>query len=478
MAFSQHLALLFLFLTMLGSAQPLTVRFELKSDWGQGFVGEVVVHNGGSSSVEGWQVLVRTPARFENVWNARQTTLPEPGAVLFAPQDYNRVIPPNGEVRFGFQASPGGVPLEASLYAPTTPEVSSVESSQVRPTFRKLRAQGSKIVDEDNRVVTLRGVNWFGLETEEFAPHGLWARSLDEMLDQIAGLGFNCLRVPFSNELLDPSSQPRSVNYALNPDLLNLDGLGMLDALVEKAAERRLYVILDRHRPTAKAQSALWYTPEVSEEQWIEDWVFLAKRYAKFPNVVAADLHNEPHGPADWGSGVQATDWRLAAERCGNRILQANPDWLIVVEGVEKVGNSHYWWGGDLSQAERFPVRLKTPNRLVYSTHEYPSSVYPQPWLRPPAFPGNLSSVWTRHWGYLVDKDMAPVFIGEFGTRYQTADDKIWLKHLVDDIKKRELSFTLWSWNPNSQDTGGLLKDDWLTVEADKMNQLRSLTTR
>jgi len=60
--------------------------------------------------------------------------------------------------------------------------------------------------------------------------------------------------------------------------------------------------------------------------------------------VIGADLHNEPHGPATWGSGDVATDWRLAAERAGNAILKVNPDWLIIVQGVQEYQGDTYWW--------------------------------------------------------------------------------------------------------------------------------------
>src|SRR5215470_12311555 len=48
-----------------------------------------------------------------------------------------------------------------------------------------LHAEGSRIVDGRGETVTFTGVNWFGLETNTFAPHGLWSRSLDDMLDQM-----------------------------------------------------------------------------------------------------------------------------------------------------------------------------------------------------------------------------------------------------------------------------------------------------
>ena len=40
------------------------------------------------------------------------------------------------------------------------------------------------------------------------------------------------------------------------------------------------------------------------------------------------------------------------------------------------------------------------------------------------------------------------------------------------------MGWTFWSWNPNSGDTGGVLKDDWSTVHADKMALLADLQQR
>ena len=46
-----------------------------------------------------------------------------------------------------------------------------------------LRTYGREIVDANNRPVRLTGINWFGLETTNYAPHGVWTRSLGSMLD-------------------------------------------------------------------------------------------------------------------------------------------------------------------------------------------------------------------------------------------------------------------------------------------------------
>ncbi len=333
-----------------------------------------------------------------------------------------------------------------------------------------LHTEGSKIVDSAGREVILTGINWFGLETPNFAPHGLWARNWESILDQISELGFNTIRLPYSNQLFDPGNVPNGINYDLNPDLQGLSGLEVMDVIIEGAGARGIKVMLDRHRPDCYSQSELWYTAQYSEERWIGDWVMLAGRYAGNDTVIAADLHNEPHGGATWGTGNAATDWRLAAERAGNAILAANPNLLIVVQGVDQYQGDWYWWGGNLMGVRDHPVRLDVPGRLVYSTHVYGAGVYPQPWFWDPAFPGNLPGIWDSHWGYLDREGIAPLIVGEFGGR-SVGDDKegVWQRTLVEYLREHSLSYFYWTLNPNSGDTGGLLLDDWESVDPAKL---------
>ncbi|HEX2880551.1 MAG TPA: cellulase family glycosylhydrolase, partial [Polyangiaceae bacterium] len=198
---------------------------------------------------------------------------------------------------------------------------------------------GARIVDAEGNTVRLVGINWFGLETGNYALHGLWTRSLDSFLDQIAGLGFNSLRVPFSNQLFDAATTPNSIDFNQNPALQGLSGLEILDHLIAAARARELRVVLDRHHPSANEPSELWFDDRYDEQRWLEDWVMLAERYAGDPTVVGFELHDAPSDPATWGDG-SANDWRAAAERAGDAILAANPDLLIFVSGVETVGSS------------------------------------------------------------------------------------------------------------------------------------------
>jgi endoglucanase len=292
------------------------------------------------------------------------------------------------------------------------------------------------------------------------------------MLDQIVAAGFNSIRLPYSNQLFDAKTQPNGIDFQKNPELSGLSGLQLMDWMIEGARRRGLKVILDRHRGTAYDQGDLWYTEAVSEERWIHDWVMLARRYRGSSAVVGADLHNEPHGVASWGDGNPRTDWRLAAERAGNAIMAVNPEWLIIVEGVERTQHGAYWWGGNLSSAGEAPVRLTRPERLIYSAHDYGPSVAWQQWFAPPGFPTNLESVWQSNWAYLHDEAVAPVWIGEFGGRSIGQDTEgVWQRALISFIKDRGYSYAYWVWNFDGW-TGGLLQEDQLTLNQAKVGLL------
>ncbi len=359
---------------------------------------------------------------------------------------------------------------------------STTQSDAASASTGFLHTDGSQIVDADGNPVRLTGLNWFGAETATQAPDGLWSRSYRDMIDQVAGLGYNSLRVPYSNEMLASGAKVSSIDYAKNPDLEGLSPLEVLDKVIGYAGDKGLRVILDRHRPEAAAQSPLWFTETTPESTWIRDWEILAEHFKGNPAVVGADLHNEPNGGdtpegACWGCGDQKRDWRLAAERAGSAIQQVNPEWLIIVEGVDAVegGAPKGWWGGNLSGAKTAPVRLPVENKLVYSTHEYANSVFHQEWFDDPSFPENLPAHWDEQWGYLIKEDIAPVLLGEFGSTLEDPQDEAWLKALLEYLGTGPtgVSFIYWSLNPNSGDTGGILTEDWTGVDNKKQDILK-----
>ena len=257
-------------------------------------------------------------------------------------------------------------------------------AEEIRPP---LATRGTEIVDRAGRPVILRGVSWFGMETETHVPHGLWARDYRELLAQIRATGFNLIRLPFSvNAVRSANVSGIDFSKGDNAALQGLPPLEVLDRIVSEADRLGLLVLLDCHRLDDTKIPELWYDEAFSEQDWLDCWRLMARRYGRAANVIGADIKNEPHGAASWGTGDPKTDFRLAAERCGDAIHAVAPHWLIVVEGVEKNVPGQqlpgHWWGGNLEGVRKFPVRLAQADRVVYSPHEYGPGVQPDAHFR------------------------------------------------------------------------------------------------
>jgi endoglucanase len=348
---------------------------------------------------------------------------------------------------------------------------------------------GSTMVDADGAPVRLTGVNWFGFETANRAVHGLWSRDYRSMLRQVRDLGFNVVRIPWSNAILEAGSKPNGITFSgadpydgrapMNAPLSGKTSLEVLDLVIAAARELGLKVILDNHsrKPDNFIAEGLWYSADFPESRWISDWKTLAARYRGEPTVVAFDLHNEPHDPATWG-GAAATDWASAAERAAAAIHAVHPDVIVIVGGVQ-THQVTYWWGGNLRGVAARPLRIK-PGKLLYSAHDYGPEVFAQTWFSAPDFPRNLVDLWDETWGYIPRTGIGGVFIGEFGIGHRDAFSGRalqWIQALMAYMGANS-SWTYWSLNPNSGDTGGILKDDWVGVQQWKLDLLTPYQAR
>jgi aryl-phospho-beta-D-glucosidase BglC (GH1 family) len=359
-----------------------------------------------------------------------------------------------------------------------------------------LSTRGSRIVDANGKAVQLAGVNWFGMNSLIYVPHGLWANGYKEMISQMKEVGFNLIRLPFSYDSLfaNTASIRDGINYFIgsNQELVGKRPIEVMDAVIQEAGRQGMMVLLDNQNFTGdNAISELWYENGYSEFAWINMWQFLADRYRNQTNVLGADLKNEPYGRANWGSNDFATDWRLAAERAGNAILSINPNWLIIVEGVSGANSTReqlqgdYWWGGNLEGVKNDPVRLSIANRVVYSPHEYGPGLAESLGITPflayvndPQFPNNLENRWTTGFGYIHDQEIAPVLVGEFGGTGFAVNfkDGQWEQNLVNYLDRKDLSWAYWAWNANAYDLGGgLVQDDWRTLRRDRINVLQPI---
>lgn len=342
--------------------------------------------------------------------------------------------------------SPVGPPSTPAV-TPTAGSVPTATSTSIaRHNNNFWHTSGSTILDAQGRTVRIAAITWYGMESSYWVPAGLDYQPYTAIMDRVKVDGFNTIRLPFSNEMVERNPIITD-KVAANPEFLGEHALDMMDAIVVYAQKIGLKIILDDHRSEASRprnvnvlDDTLWYTPTYPETAWIHDWVTLAWRYRADDAVVGFDLRNEPHTDArtwnlnaylhngsTWGpyAGVDnpATDWRLAAERVGNAVLAVNPHLLIIVEGLQLYpdpaqpqGVDSYWWGSILSPAARYPVVLTVPHQLVYSAHDWGPWKWNMKWFRNMSYQ-SLLAVWERYWAFVLSgPNPTPLWIGEFGT--------------------------------------------------------------
>ncbi|MGA9669340.1 MAG: cellulase family glycosylhydrolase [Terracidiphilus sp.] len=374
---------------------------------------------------------------------------------------------------------------------------------------------GNKILDSNGNEVRIAGINWYGFETPDYLVHGLWAQDYHTVLNTIKSLGYNVIRIPFSNQMVESNPIPTNftsfanggpVNQALNGQTALAD----LDILVSYAGSIGLRVILDNHRSEAgetNEANGLWYTSAYPQANWIADWKTLATRYSSSaftfngnPTVIGFDLRNEPHlsgSGSTTGScwtGDTATNgcptsltsqnWPVAATAAGNAVLAINPKLLIFVEGNDCYSGVCGWQGGNLIGVASNPIALSVPNQLVYSAHDYGPNLFQQAWFNGSTTPASLDAVWNKYWGYISADNIAPVWLGEFGTGNNSTDVENnaagsqgqWFGSLVSFLQNNPpINWTYWALN--GEDSYDLLDGNYdaTPVSSLKQSELESI---
>jgi len=105
--------------------------------------------------------------------------------------------------------------------------------------------EDGKVYNDSDQEINLYGVSWFGFETNNHVVHGLWARNWKDMIEQIKGLGFTAIRLPFCPATLNDVGVT-SINYSLNPDLQGLNSLQIMDKVIDELDRQGFYVLLGR----------------------------------------------------------------------------------------------------------------------------------------------------------------------------------------------------------------------------------------
>lgn len=380
-----------------------------------------------------------------------------------------------------------------------TPPLSVLPDVHVSPATTNFnppfRTSGRQIVDAHGESVKLASINWYGASDIDFVPSGLDCQHRDEIAELIRRLGFNSVRLPYADEIVARNPVVNVSQIAANRDLLvSADGsdgpraLEVYHAVVESLTRAGLMVIVNNHITQAtwccgiNPCDIVWYNDWLaggvfcripqSEEQWIRNWETIMQPLATNPLVIGADLRNEPRGL--WGA-LNWDDWATAAERASERLLTINPNWLVIVEGISSAN--------DLSGVRNRPVTLTRPNRVVYSAHVYKWSGWGQLYPFSKRTYPDFAAAMEWNWAYLLTEDIAPVWVGEFGTPEQpSGGDRNYWSHLMRFLAAVDVSWGYWALNarkPTGEvESYGLVGDgwDWQSVRWDaRLEDLQGL---
>jgi endoglucanase len=314
-----------------------------------------------------------------------------------------------------------------------------------------LHTSGADIVDASGHPVKLDLVNWYGAESPDFVPGGLAYQPVSTIINEIVSMGFNGVRLPWSSQMWESNPVVAASLVAANPQFSGEHAKTIFTQVVGDLASAGLMIVLDNHNSDAEwccsssDGNTLWYNSSYPEASWLADWQSMAQTFASIPQVIGADLRNEPRGSAAWGGSTPAVDWHAASERGGNAILAIDPHWLVFVEGTN--------YAHDLSGVASLPVKLNVANQVVYSVHDYGfqhSGITSYDTWVSQIQPG---------WGYLVGK--YPLWVGEFGTCNTSdtcvnsasgAGNGLWFSVLTRYLRYHNLDWSYWPVNGTESD--------------------------
>lgn len=341
--------------------------------------------------------------------------------------------------------------------------------------------KGRDILDAKGFPLKLASLNWYGASDTDFVPGGLEVQHRDAIAALIRDLGFNSVRLPYADEIVinNPVIEPSVIaanldlfsNSSLSDGHSSVRALDVFHAVVESLTAAGLLVIVNNHitqatwccgiNPCDLSWKNDWFgadmlcTVSQTEEQWIRNWETVMAPLVSNPLVMGPDLRNEVRGL--WGT-MHWGEWADAAEKASERLLAMNPEWLMFVEGISSAN--------DLSGVRKRPVKLSVRGRVVYSSHVYKWSGWGS--LKP--FSGRTyedfaATMW-KNWGYLLTEEIAPVWVGEFGTpdTPSEGDQNYWC-HLMRYLRAVDASWGYWALNARKAtgewESYGLVGDEW-----------------
>ena len=286
-----------------------------------------------------------------------------------------------------------------------------------------------------NITTTIRGISWYGYETPRRGLTCDWANPMEHYVEELYGMGFRSIRVPFSWE------------WASSGDGTFFTALDHVFDVV--ARYDNMNIVLDCHRVFASHQGPQPEESYVTMDMFIDMWKRVITRYIDRPQLLGIEPFNE----------FQTNDPQYVNNKLTEIISALEdefPNKLMYYAGGAR-------WGGSLHgiSLEHLPFAKE---RIRYVWHKYHFSSG-----------SNYEQDWDWSLGEIAQNEPHRIIVGEFGWITEEPAQREWALRLVDYLKQRGIhdSF-LWTL-ALSGDTHALYYDDCTTVDWDKLSIVKQL---
>jgi len=326
-----------------------------------------------------------------------------------------------------------------------------------------LKTKKTNIVNKNNKVITLKGVNlggWLMMEAYILGSPNLAEKLFRKRLEKINGkralaefdksfrdnfikerdvariksLGFNCIRVPFHYRLIEES-----------PYKYSGKGLRYLDKVISWAEKYKIFVILDLHAACG-SQNHDWHSDSLgSADLWSKKvcqhrtfalWEFVADRYKDKEIVAGYDILNE----------AVINDTR-----------KLNKFYKGIIKSIRSVDRKHILfvegnhWAQDIECLDDFcddniSLSIHSYVPLEFTFNFIPHIKYPITSSKGVYDKGSIRKLLSKY-KRASEKRGMPIFVGEFGvnTREGLWGEDVWLKDTLAIFKEFGFHWTYWT---------------------------------
>ena len=331
-----------------------------------------------------------------------------------------------------------------------------------------------------NEKFSLKGINWNGMESDCYVPHGMWLNPLQDYLDILKTQDINALRIPLSYEVMANLELPIKNDCVTAEPMFNnlqLTAQEFLGLFLDTVWAAGFFVVFDLHTIGGVITEYPW-TSAVSETQVIQAWTNFAKIFALHPAVMGLEIKNEVHGSCDLQTMLNHSAKVIQSIMTSTKQLYQG---LFFVGGVAvpTLEDPNVNWGGTYSSSSSLEGFVH-PNalcsiglpyeRIVLCPHVYGESV------RGSVADTESWSTFETRFGFLTSEqnhwNTTAIVPTEYGGSMDAGSaDLAYYERFAEYMDKKEINAGgfFWTFPETSADTGGLLVGtEWKYIDSAK----------